>query len=320
MSDHMTISLHAALRRQMVGVDNDMHLPLEGDDPLLRMSFHEPTFASTANAKKTRKAEAEQKPLANKKPRLSRSSSAGSAPPQSSQQQQQRQKNVVLKSPLLHQSCRLFAQNYPVIESALEMEPQATCKRAESARKGNPNNSSYIVGDAKVPYSLPINILLHQNASVDVIKLMAEASPKALAMKDGRDECCALIIALRLCGRSTQTAAEEEECVPGMGPVTVPEEVLSANPAAAQLHDRRRNFPLHIAAYVGASFSVINKLYYAYPEALLETNFCGETPMDICIRNGKCSEMSSNFLQEKMDHLKLARLRNMASQRSSNTR
>ena len=291
----------------MMGNEDDRHLPLAGDDPLLRVHFHDPAFAT----KRRKAAELEdtesEKSEQSKRPRLSITSSSSASSASSSVA---RKRKVDLKSSLLHQSCRLFPKCAPVIESALEMEPQAASKRAESARKGN--NSCYLVGDGKVPYSLPINILLHLDATLDVVKLMAEASPEALAMKDGRDDCCALIIALRLYGRSTQSSEEEEERAPGTAPPTVPETVLAANPAAAQIPDRRRNFPLHIAAYVGSSFSVINKLYYAYPEALLETNFHGETPMDICIRNGKCSDLSSNFLQEKMDHLKTAQLRSMA--------
>lgn len=277
----------------------DKHL-----DPLLRMQFNDP-LAAIRSTRKAVTEKAAMPPPPNKRPKLSRSSSVSS----SSSSSAAPPPKPKMKSPLLHQTCRLFPRCAPVVESALEMEPQAATKRAE---KGN--KSSYIVGDARVPYSLPMNILLHQNASPDVLRILAQAAPEALAMKDGRDECSSLGIALRLHGHSTRKQEDEKGDPANRSNAapkeTIPEQVLNANPAAAQLPDRRHNFPLHTAAYVGASFDLVHKLFFAFPEALLETNWSGETPLDICIRNGKCSDHSTAFLQEKTHHLESARLRN----------
>lgn len=304
--------LSAALlkRKKMMGENNTTNrneqLPLYDEhlDPLLRMQFDDPLAAIRTTRKGTIAETEAMPPPPNKKPRLSRassSSSSSSAPPP---------KKTKMRSPLLHQTCRLFPRCAPVVESALEMEPEAATKRAESLR----NKGGYVVGDARVPYSLPINILLHQNASLQVLRIVSQAAPQALVLKDGRDECSSLGIALRLHGHATRKGEEDDETSNNNTPETIPEVILNANPTAAQLPDRRNNFALHAAAYAGASFDVIHKLFFAYPEALLESNFCGETPLDICIRNGKCSDRSTSFLQEKTHHLKSARLRYHANQ------
>lgn len=199
-------------------------------------------------------------------------------------------------SSLLHQSCRLFPKVASVIQSSVEMEPQQACERAIKASTG----SSYLVGDGREPYSLPINILLNHQASLESLLVMAQAAPQALTLQDGRDDGCSVSIALRLHGKTVRKEDSGK---------SIPEALLGVNQEAAQLPDKRRNFPLHVATYVGASFDMINSLYWAYPEALLEKNFYGETPLDIAIRNGKCEDRVTNFLHEKIDHLKTARLR-----------
>jgi len=157
---------------------------------------------------------------------------------------------------------------------------------------------------------LPINILIQHRASLETLQLLAEAAPQALIMKDGRDEACSVSIALRLLG-GKRCAASSNNSGKGEGfeEASIPETLLQVNLQAAQVHDRRRNYPLHVATYVGADFDFINSLYWAYPEALLQTNFYGETPLDIAIRNEKSDDRSVNFLQEKTNQLKTARLR-----------
>ena len=229
---------------------------------------------------------------------------------------------------LLHQSCHLFPQCLHVIESSLDMEPQAACQRAPRVRPGS--NAWFVTGGAvaadnskndqpqKVPYSLPINILLHQGAPIEVIQLMATRAPKALIKKDGREDCSSLIIALRLHKKNpaNKNASTSTTSAHSSTTKSIPEVLLTANPQAAQIFDRKRNFPLHVAAYVGANFNTISALYYAYPEALLEMNFHGETPLDIVVRNGSkfYSEETHSFLHDKTSHLKAARLRTKAQQ------
>jgi Ankyrin repeats (many copies) len=303
------------LKEKMAGGDQQRQALDSNNDPLLGMMFCDPLMVS----KSRKEAPKAQQPPA-KKAKLSVSSSAAAPAKERKRSPDITISPAVKHGSLLHQSCRLFHQCAPVLSSALEMEgPETACTRAKSATSVNPAaggmSNAYLVGDGREPYSLPINILLHHDACLEAIQVVARAAPKALIMKDGRDENCSLIIALRMCGgRSLLVARNEEDPSEGASSVSasatsLAEELLAINPEAAQMADKRRNFPLHVAAYVGASFSAINKLYYAYPEALLETNFHGESPLDIAIRNGKCSELSTNFLQEKMDHLKTARLR-----------
>ena len=208
---------------------------------------------------------------------------------------QKKPKATVAHGSLLHQSCRLFSQTPSVIQSSVDMEPHQACQRAPKA----PTGSSYLVGDGREPYSLPINILLNHKASLESLLTMARAAPGALILQDGRDDGCSVIIALRLYGKHIEKKDNGK---------SIPEALLEVNAEAAQVHDKRRNFPLHVASYVGASFEMINNLYWAYPEALLEKNFHGETPLDIAIRNGRCEDQVTNFLQEKINHLKTARL------------
>ena len=302
----------------MGGDDERPYMALDnGQDPLLRMHFFDPLGS------KARKAEAPPaKEPSPKKPRVAASSSTSATKGATKGSNGKQTEKPANHGTLLHQSCRLFPQCAAVLESAIEMEgADKALQRADPAVKSLLGGaaSSYLVGDGREPYSLPINILLHRDASLEAIGVVARAAPKALLMKDGREQDCSLIISLRLRGsrtKRTQDQQDEDDTVTvaaacSASNTTAHEEILSANPEAAQVPDKRRNFPLHVAAYVGASFTVINKLYYAFPEALLETNFHGETPLDIAIRNGKCSDIATNFLQEKMDHLKSARMRSL---------
>ena len=297
---------------------NDQH-PTEADDPLLKRQFHDPEdqpraakrldeHAALFLIQKIRKAQGTaaldhksmSDPTPTKKQRLGSSPTPATAAAARATvaRQAAKPKKAPSHSSLLHQSCRLFPQCASVIQSSVEMEPQKASERAQKA----PTGSAYLVGDGREPYSLPINILLHHDASLEALKVMAQAAPEALALKDGRDDACSVIVALRLGGNTTTKDGR-----------SIPEELLAANQEAAQVHDKRGNFPLHVATYVGASFTMISNLYWAFPEALLEMNFYGETPLDIAIRNGKCEDRVTNFLHEKMDHLKTARLRRAAA-------
>lgn len=297
---------------------------LEGDDPLLQIQFHDledecspqetdvHTHATPFLSKKStairRKVEGLTPPqgfqaaLA-KKRRLSSVPTAAMAVALATRKQaaaaKAKPKQAPLHASLLHQSCRLFPQIEGVIQSSVEMEPQKAAERAPGA----PTGSYYLVGDGREPYSLPINILLQHDATLGALAVVAKAAPEALAMKDGRDDSCSVIIALRLLGSGT---CKE-------GGKSIPEELLTINQEAAQVHDRKMNFPLHIAAYVGASFDMIEKLYWAFPEALLAMNFYAETPLDIAFRNGKCEDRAIDYLREKMEHLKAARLTRLAN-------
>ena len=268
----------------------------EAEDSKARAQDDSPSAAAAAYAKKRRRG-SDSPSAASAGSRDSATNAAASARRTA---MQKKTPAKVAHSSLLHQSCRLFPKIASVIQSSVEMEPQQACKRAVKASTG----SSYLVGDGREPYSLPINILLNHQASLESLLVLAKAAPKALTLKDGRDEGCSVIIALRLHGNTVQKGDHGK---------SIPEALLGVNQEAAQVHDKRRNFPLHVATYVGASFSMINSLYWAFPEALLEKNFYGETPLDIAIRNGKCEDRVTNFLHEKIDHLKTARLRRGAS-------
>jgi len=131
------------------------------------------------------------------------------------------------------------------------------------------------------PYTLPINIALHNNASAKIVDLLASACPEVLNLQDGRNGACSLAIAL-------QTQHVD---------ISIVDLLLHANPKCAEVADKRFNFPLHVACSKGLSLEVVKSLYQLYPDALSKNNMNGETPLVIAQRNFSCSEEVLDFLE-----------------------
>jgi len=127
----------------------------------------------------------------------------------------------------------------------------------------------------------PINIALQHNASLLVLKMLADTGPKILTEGDGPEWGSALSCALyRRRG------------------VDVVFMLLTANPDQVHVRDRHLNYPLHIACCSGSSLSTIKILASRYRRALRKRNFHGLTPLDIAKRNALCSEDVIDYLQE----------------------
>lgn len=182
---------------------------------------------------------------------------------------------------LLHHSCRLYPTTASIVESALQFDPGALCRRVKMAAMVPSGTETANTKMIKERYALPINIALHANASLDVITALARHGPGALVMGDGPDGKNSLSIAL--------TMHRKPDLV---------NTLIFANAECVQKPDRYGNYPLHTACFRGAPMNVIELLVKGCPEALLQPNFYNETPLSVVSRSTKCGEDIVDYLQE----------------------
>jgi hypothetical protein len=183
---------------------------------------------------------------------------------------------------LLHNSCKLYPETFGVVESALQLDPQAIrrpvptvcCSIASLERSGLTPRETY---------SYPINIALKYKASLEIIELLVAEGPDVLSKPDGPNESGSLGIALSL-------NAE----------VAVIEALLAGNRACASVPDKHANLPLHVAVRSHSpTFNMVERLYQANPSALTARNFNGETPLGVSTRSATCPEKILDFLQQR---------------------
>ena len=173
---------------------------------------------------------------------------------------------------LLHDACRLFPNSDTVVETALRMDGDAV------------RRSVIFTSDKEIDnhiYGYPINLALTHGAREEILKLLVEAGPDVLVLKDGAD-----------CGASLGIALSSNTCT-----LAIVELLLSANHRCAQIADRRGNYPLHIAVNYGSPLEIIMRLYAAYPKAQGMRNFHSQTPLDIAIQSSRCPEEVTDFLR-----------------------
>lgn len=187
---------------------------------------------------------------------------------------------------LLHNSCKLYPDTLMVVESALQMDPQAIRRRIPtvcSATEKNSKQQRCRKRAATERFAFPINIALKCNASAEIIQLLAQAGPDVLAEQDGPDKASSLATALAL---------EYDKGIIQL--------LLKTNPACAETLDRHSNTPLHsLLRCQRIPLDIVKLVYYAYPKALTTHNFHTQTPLDIAIRSSFCPEEVVNFLQSK---------------------
>jgi hypothetical protein len=199
---------------------------------------------------------------------------------------------------LLHNSCKLYPQDYEIVESALQLDPNAIRRSIPiSCAKGNaPTLPSHV----RIPpkkYSFPINIAIQYGADIRIIALLASTGPEVLCQPDGPNRTNSLSIAL-------QCDASRETC----------DALIMANPGCASVADRHSNAALHwaVRSPVVPCMTRIHRIHNAYPDAVLQKNFHGETPLDIAIRNPACPEAVLSYLQQaSFGHLEEEALRNL---------
>jgi hypothetical protein len=197
---------------------------------------------------------------------------------------------------LLHNSCKLYPQDYEIVESALQLDPDAIRRSIPiSCAKGTPSTLVRISPPKK--YSFPINIAIQYGADIRIIALLANNGPDVLVQADGPNRTNSLSIAL-------QCDATREIC----------NALLHANPACASVADRHSNAALHwaVRSPVVPNMERIHRILSAYPEAVRQKNFHGETPLDIAIRNPASPEAVLSYLQQaSFGHLEEEAMRNL---------
>jgi len=224
--------------------------------------------------------------------------------------------SILSNGPLLHRSCQQFASDPFVVKTALNLDPSAARKRAQMSASQSktaqaeirtrfvplpqgcirrPFNKNKPI--TKEAYSYPINIALNNQASVEVVAMLASAAPEVLTEQDGFHQVCPLSLALTtMMGNAKESKSSKSSSNNFMAVIDV---LLTANPRAVCLPDRRHNLPLHIAIQHGAPMEIVRQLYCLYPEAGRMQNFHGETPLLIAQRTSKCPEAVLDFLQAR---------------------
>jgi hypothetical protein len=242
---------------------------------------------------------------------------------------------------LLHTTCKLFPHSRVVVESALQLDPEATSLEIPtlcSTRYQATNSRNLPVPDINSTsisnyYSFPINIALQHEAAIDVIELLVESDPNVLTKRDGPNQTGSLSTAIstalpierkEVCKSSTrmpETCTEmRAKCAQGKCSV-VPIQpcrmetptrmdkivalILRANRDCAKIVDRRNNTALHYLARCEnqVSRATISLIYSLHPEALHMRNWLGQTPLQVAQRNLHMSDV----LLEHWIHLSFGR-------------
>ena len=207
----------------------------------------------------------------------------------------------------IHLACRNFSTDANLIGTILCITPGAArlrvrrrsmgCQLASQAtggqskanpsiplkRKSSPSPSAQ--GTVTLEGSYPIHIALNSSASLDVVGLLVRQDADILVMGDDANRV-PLSIALR---RGS--------------PIAILELLLSSNPKAAGISDKRKNYPLHhaCARRIGRErieLALMKRLALAYPAALDKRNFNGETPLDLAQSGGLFDDDTINYLHE----------------------
>lgn len=182
---------------------------------------------------------------------------------------------VAADSPsLIHHACRRYSLSESVVAGAIRVDPENVCRRLST--------SSILSEQGKgTDYEYPINIAIQQNATLPVLKLLANAGPGILAERDGPEQCPSLSCALH-----------------NRRGFDVMSLLLAANPNQARTSDCHGNLPLHVACLYGSPLSVVKLLASSYRCGLWTRNLQGESPLDIAQKHGSlCSGEVVDYLQ-----------------------
>lgn len=183
---------------------------------------------------------------------------------------------------LLHSSCKLYHDNLAVVESALGLDPSSV-RRSIPTLCSRPSNSLWKRSGKEGKYCYPLNIALYFQASLDILRLLANSGSDVLAFNDGPDGAGSLAIAIA--------------CHSASWPVV--QLLLTVNPMSASVADRLGNYPLHRILQTMPTEQTVTAIYEAYPEALSKRNFHGKTPLDLAVHNVTCPEAVVNALQRR---------------------
>jgi hypothetical protein len=65
---------------------------------------------------------------------------------------------------------------------------------------------------------------------------------------------------------------------------------------------RHGNLPIHVAAMMGCSETIVKELLSLYPDSIFEKNSLGLTPVDLALEYGRCNGETVRVL-EISDHI-----------------
>lgn len=185
-------------------------------------------------------------------------------------------KSSVQHSPsLLHHCCKRHSQSASVVSAVLGVDSQAPLRRFPRSCV------AFLKRRKQSEFDYPINIALHHDAPLQVLRLLAEASSGILVNGDGPEWCCALSCALY----------ERRD-------IQVISLLLGANPDQIRVRDRHLNYPIHVACLGGASLEIVKLLATSYRHALRKRNFHGQTPVEIAISSTLCGDDTVDFLKQ----------------------
>jgi ankyrin repeat protein len=134
--------------------------------------------------------------------------------------------------------------------------------------------------------SLPLHIAIEYKGSLDVLQHLTQAAPEIVAWKDGPNNCNAISALLY------QKRFDME----------VISMLIRMHSEALLITDRLQNTSLHVACAQGAPLALVDLLCEAYPQALLQRNILGLTPLQISQQNGLCSIEVSDYLHEMLTY------------------
>jgi len=185
---------------------------------------------------------------------------------------------ILLESPStlrIHEVCKLYSQTESVVARTVQEDPQGVSRRLPRTR------AFYLKKRKLAECDYPINIAIQHNATLPVLKLLADAGPDVLVDGDGPEWCSALSFALYK-----------------RRGIDVVSSLLNANGDQVRVRDRHKNYPLHIACGCGSSLPIIKLLASRYRRALRKSNFHGLTPLDLAKRSSFSSDKVIDYLQE----------------------
>ncbi len=214
----------------------------------------------------------------------------------------------------IHKACMDYPENTRLIGMMLRFLPQSIGFQVQkvegSQSKSKKDSTKFIIG------MYPIQIAIMNNASFDVIKLLVRANPQVLTRKDGSG-MVALSLAFRLLGESSDIEnfnamisfllaanphaakiADNRSNTPlhyacmtsiHLGGLKQQNKVIQVNGQIASRtstsipHQSISTYPSRPskARSCNISFELISNLIQANPDAVIQRNFNGDTPLDL---------------------------------------
>jgi hypothetical protein len=200
------------------------------------------------------------------------------------------------RADLLHFACATQSKSFDAVEKLALRDLSAAHLRMSDHGKII-MQKAVIASNKKLPklakrsswirprYTLPLNIAIQYNADPRVLELLVNIAPQVIQIPDGPNLESSLHIAIK------------HHC-----PMESIDMMLRAMPSAAATRDRHTNTPLHAACLIRShdNDDLIRNLLLCHPEAAIEPNFHGHTPLRLLQRsNQQVSERTLDLMQRR---------------------